>query len=196
LLSGVKKLPFVHHETAVKKGQMTEVGDFKQEQQGVALAMASALATAILVLGAVAMTNATAETFVARLQFAIRADVFVIIWLGAAIANVARLRFFSEPDIGGSSADAGSDKVRIAGSILQNTFEQVGLAIVAHMIVAATFQRSNALIVALVCLFAIGRILFWAGYRYGAKGRAFGFALTFYPTVLALLTSATAILFA
>lgn len=175
---------------------MTEVGDFKQEQRGVALAMASALAIAILVLGIVATTNAAAQTFVARLRFAIRADLFVIVWLAAAIANVARLRFFSERDIAGSSAEAGSAKVRIAGSILQNTFEQVGLAIVAHLIVAATFQRSNALIVALVCLFAIGRLLFWAGYKRGAKGRAFGFALTFYPTALALLASATVILFA
>ena len=175
---------------------MTEIRDFKHEQQGVALAMASALATAVLVLGIVALTTKTTETFVPRLQFAIRADLFVIVWLGAAIANVARLRFFSERDIAGSSAEVGSGKVRLAGSILQNTFEQVGLAIVTHLIVAATFQRSSALIVALVCLFAIGRLLFWVGYRHGAKGRAFGFALTFYPTVLALLTSATAILFA
>jgi hypothetical protein len=62
------------------------------------------------------------------------------------------------------------------------------------MIVVAAFVRSNAVIAALVCLFAAGRLLFWAGYRRGAKGRAFGFALTFYPSALALLASTIAAL--
>jgi len=30
------------------------------------------------------------------------------------------------------------------------------------------------------------RVLFHAGYRHGAAARAFGFALTFYPSVAAL----------
>ena len=38
-------------------------------------------------------------------------------------------------------------------------------------------------------LFALGRILFAAGYRRGAPGRALGFALTFYGTAaLAAIT--------
>lgn len=177
---------------------MTTTRQFKQEQRRVASAMAAALVTAIVFLGVAAVVDRTAEpaTFVSRLQFAIRADLLVVVWLAAAIANVARLRFFSERDIAGSSAETGSDEVRAAGSILQNTFEQAGLAIVTHLIVAATFSRSSNLIMALVCLFALGRLLFWVGYRRGAKGRAFGFALTFYPTLLALLASATATLFA
>ena len=176
---------------------MTTTRGFKEEQRGVALAMAGALATTIVVLGIVAMMARTADPmpFSARLQFAIRADLLVILWPAAAIANVARLRFFSERDIMGSSAQAASDKVRLAGAILQNTVEQAGLAVVTHLIVAATFSRSSAPIVALACLFAVGRLLFWAGYRHGAKGRAFGFALTFYPSALALLASAIAALF-
>lgn len=175
---------------------MTAAHEFKQEQHGVALAMAGALVMTILVLGAVAIVDrpATSAPFVSRLQFAIRIDVFVAAWLAVAIANVARLRFFSARDIAGSSAEAGSDRVRVARAILQNTVEQVGLAIATHMIVVATFDRSDAMIVALACLFAIGRLLFWAGYKYGARGRAFGFALTFYPSLLSLLAAAVAIL--
>ncbi len=175
---------------------MTSTQAFKQEQRGVALAMAGALVTAIVVLGVVAWANRTGSTlpFTARLQFAIRVDLLVIVWLVATIANVARLRFFSERDIAGSSAEAGSTRVREANAILQNTLEQVCLAIVSHLIVAATFSRSTALIEALACLFAVGRLLFWAGYKHGAKGRAFGFALTFYPSILALVASATAVL--
>lgn len=175
---------------------MAKTGDFKHEQRSVALAMAGAFVTTVLVLAVVAIFDraAPAVPFETRLQMAIRADLFVICWLAAAIANVARLRFFSERDIAGSSAGSGTADVQQAGAILQNTLEQVGLAIFAHMIVAATFRHPNALIETLVCLFAIGRLLFWVGYRHGAKGRAFGFALTFYPSVGALLASAAAAL--
>jgi uncharacterized membrane protein YecN with MAPEG domain len=175
---------------------MISTGDFRREQRGVALAMAGALVSAVVVLGFAAIADrAGAPTpFLARLQFAIRVDLFVIVWLATAIANVARLRFFSEQDIAGSSAEAGSTEVREAGAILQNTLEQVGLAIVTHLIVAASFSRSVRTLGALVCLFAIGRLLFWLGYKHGARARAFGFALTFYPSILALAASATAIL--
>ncbi|WP_238995766.1 MAPEG family protein [Sphingomonas solaris] len=151
----------------------------------------------ILVLGAVMAMDQPASVMPIgdRLEFALRADLFIAIWLAAAIANVARLRFFSERDIAGSSVAAGSETIRMAGAILQNTVEQAVLALLAHLIVAATLPGSNALIVALVGLFGLGRLLFWAGYRHGASGRAFGFALTFYPSVLALLASAVAIAF-
>lgn len=170
---------------------------FKQEQRGVALAMVGALVMAIVVLGiAVVQDRAGAPPpFIDRVQFAIRTDAFVIVWLAAAIANVARLRFSSVHDIAGSGDEGGSAKVRMAGAILQNTVEQAGLAVATHLIVAASFDRTNTLIAALVCLFAIGRLLFWIGYRHGAKARAFGFALTFYPSVMALVAAATEILF-
>ncbi len=157
--------------------------------------MVSALVVTVLVLSIVVVVDraATPAAFAIRLQSALRADLFVIVWLAAAIANVARMRFFSGSDIAGSASEMGSEKVRQANAILQNTFEQVGLAIVTHLVVAATFDRSIAPIQTLVCLFAVGRLLFWIGYRHGARGRAFGFALTFYPSVLALAASATAI---
>lgn len=175
---------------------MTAMQDFRREQRGVAWAMAGAFVLTICIMGlALTMDRSAAAPFVSRLQFAIRIDLLVVAWLAAGIANVARLRFFSESDIAGSGAGSGSDKVRVAGAILQNTFEQVSLAVAAHLIVAASFNRSDALVAALACLFAIGRLLFWLGYKHGARGRAFGFALTFYPSVLALLASAAAIAF-
>lgn len=175
---------------------MSETPGFRQEQRGVAMAMAGALATAILVLGSVMLADRTTAQvpFAERLQSAIRIDVFVLVWLAAAIANVARLRFFSERDIAGSSAETGSGAVREAGAILQNSLEQAVLAIVTHLIVAATFNQSTTLIAALAGLFGVGRLLFWTGYKRGATGRAFGFALTFYPSVLALAASAITIL--
>lgn len=133
---------------------MTAMQDFRQEQRGVAWAMAGALVLTICIMGlALTMDRSAAAPFVSRLQFAIRIDLLVVVWLAAGIANVARLRFFSESDIAGSGAGSGSDKVRVAGAILQNTFEQAGLAVAAHLIVAASFNRSNALVAALACLF-------------------------------------------
>jgi len=35
-------------------------------------------------------------------------------------------------------------------------------------------------------MFLVGRVSFFAGYAHGAPSRAYGFALTFYPTVLLL----------
>lgn len=170
---------------------MTAPRAFRSEQRRVALGMAGALLTTVCVLGMAAWTDRAAPPapFVHRLQFALRADLFVVIWLAAAIGNVARLRFFSEHDIAASSAGTESRAVRIAGAVLQNTLEQVGLAICTHLIVVATFDASDTLVAALVCLFATGRMLFWWGYRHGAAGRAFGFALTFYPSILALVAA-------
>lgn len=167
---------------------------FKREQRGVALAMAAALVLTILALGAAAVTDHEPLPSAERLRIAMTADVLVVAWLAAAIANVARLRFFSEQDIAGSSTETSTVEVRRAGAILQNTLEQVVLAVTAHMIVAASFPHARTLIVTLACLFAIGRLLFWIGYRHGARARAFGFALTFYPSVLALIASAARLL--
>lgn len=171
---------------------MTTPREFRQEQRAVAVSMAAALAVTVVVL-AVALRGGMPVPFAARVQFALRVELLVVGWLVAAIGNVARLRFFSERDIAGSGAQSGSDRVRVAGAILQNTFEQTGLAIVTHLIVAASFARSDGVIVALAGLFVVGRFCFWWGYGQGAAGRAFGFALTFYPSVAALLASAVAI---
>lgn len=168
---------------------MADERAFKAEQRGVAIGMASALLLTIVVLGLVAFAThgGSPPPFPQRLQDALRLDLLVILWVAAGIANVARLRFFSEQDIAGSGAQQASDQVRIANAILENSFEQALLAIVTHLIVAATFAGSTPLIAALASLFAVGRLLFWRGYKRGASGRAFGFALTFYPSALALL---------
>jgi MAPEG family len=175
---------------------MTGGFDFRREQRSVALAALAALcaAIAVMVVAAIADHAAGPTPFTARLHYALRLDVIVVAWLAAAIANVARMRFFSERDIVGSTGEAASKEVRDASAILQNTFEQAVLAMATHIIVVATFVQSTALVTALVGLFAFGRLFFWVGYKHGAKGRAFGFALTFYPSALSLVAAATTII--
>ncbi|MBB4859707.1 putative membrane protein YecN with MAPEG domain [Novosphingobium chloroacetimidivorans] len=128
------------------------------------------------------------------MQATLQADVLVVAWLAATIANVARLRFFSEQDIAGAGLVGGSDRVREAGAVAQNTLEQVVLAIATHAIVTAIIARSREMVLTMAALFVVGRVLFWSGYKRGASGRAFGFALTFYPSVLGLLASVAALL--
>ena len=162
--------------------------NFRQEQRGVALRMVAALCVTILVSLACLYRGAAAPTMLAgRLIGTARADVFVLCWLAAAIGNVARLRFFSTDDIAGSGSGTPSAAVDQAKGVLQNTLEQVVLAVPVHVALAVLLASSMPLIVALAALFAIGRLLFWIGYSRGAEARAFGFALTFYPSVAGLI---------
>jgi len=167
---------------------MADTEEFRNAQRRVAIGMATAMGIALVAIAAALyLPEGAIRPAGERLAIAARADVFVIVWLAAAIANVARLRFFSPQDMDGSGMSEATDKVRIGNAVLQNTLEQATLAIPVHLALAALLPRPAALIMVLVVLFSIGRALFWIGYRKGAAARAFGFALTFYPSLLSLV---------
>jgi hypothetical protein len=65
-----------------------------------------------------------------------------------------------------------------------NTFEQFTAYLVAITVVGlySPVEDAKALPI-LTTLFVLGRILFWVGYHKNPLLRAFGFGLTFYPTV-------------
>ena len=113
----------------------------------------------------------------------------VVFWLFICIARLANYRFFSAADIDAGSVQTSTDRARILQSILQNTLEQSLLAIVAYgawlFFGPAPWQMLPVLC---VVLFSFGRILFVVSYSYGAALRAPGFALTFYPTAVLLIT--------
>ncbi len=97
-----------------------------------------------------------------------RTDILLFAWLGAAIANVARLRFFSEEDIGGSAQAGASPAVRRANGVLQNSLEQCVFAFGSHLALAAQMpNRWMIVLPGLAGLFCLGRALFWMGYRVG-----------------------------
>lgn len=122
-----------------------------------------------------------------RLVFALRCDVFVVAWIAVGIARVASGRFRSPADIAGSAMTEATPAIRRAQAFLQNSLEQAALAVPVHLALATLLPVAHlGAIPLLVLLFAVGRIAFWAGYAGGAGSRAFGFALTFYPTVAAL----------
>ncbi|WP_420225353.1 MAPEG family protein [Pigmentiphaga litoralis] len=134
------------------------------------------------------------------------------VWcLAIAIGVMARHRFLHAEDIDGSGLagsglpgggmtasrgmTGGSWTARIYQAILQNTLEQVVLAIPTYLIWAVTLPREwQAAVPAAAILFVVGRILFWRGYSGGAPSRALGFALTFYPTLVLALVAIVAAL--
>jgi hypothetical protein len=121
-----------------------------------------------------------------RIALALRIDIIVFAWLIAAVANVGTGRFFSRDDIQGAGFYPPSERIAIPVAILQNTLEQTVMAVGAHLILATMLVGQELVLLPLLALlFCVGRAAFWLGYRGGAGQRAFGFALTFYPTLIA-----------
>lgn len=108
--------------------------------------------------------------------------------LAVCIARLAGHRFFDPVDVLGSANPADSDRARVLQSGVQNTLEQwvvLSGSFAAWCLLMPISSLGVPLMVSV--LFVLGRILFLANYEKGAVARAFGFALTFYPSVLMLL---------
>lgn len=101
-----------------------------------------------------------------------------------AIGMVAARRFFTRAGIEGGVAPAGS-ALEIDLRVVTNTAEQVLLAAIGYLAFAVTAPLEQlGLIPAAAMAFAIGRVAFAVGYHVHPLARAFGFGLTFYPTVV------------
>jgi MAPEG family len=73
-------------------------------------------------------------------------------------------------------------------ALLQNTLEQSCLALPVYIATSIVAPAALLPVVpAAAVMFLVGRLFFFAGYANGAPARAYGFGLTFYPTVLLLL---------
>lgn len=163
-----------------------------EKQRGVFKGMMGGLTVTLLALAlAIAFAPAAflpdGSDAASALSHALQWDILVVVWLAASIAALARHRFFTPSDIDGGGLSDATATAKILQSILQNTLEQLVLALATHLIWAAAMPwRWQAAIPAAAMLFFLGRALFWRGYEHGASARALGFALTFYPTVVML----------
>ena len=168
---------------------MTDASMFRLEQRRVATGMTIGFFVSLTAM--IAAISADRAHGILSLQdrlpaFA-RAEFFVVIWLVAMIANVARMRFFSVDDIAGSSSTFESQRVEDARAVLQNTLEQVVLGVACHALLLISVPNSTYLVAVLAALFSVGRLFFWIGHSRGAAARSLGFALTFYPSLLCLV---------
>lgn len=167
-------------------------------QRSVAIGMAAAVATTIagLTVGAVFIPihlqpNAHFEL---RMNLAAAVMLAPAVSLLICIARLAKHRFFTPEDINGSGLTPGTERAKLLQALLQNTLEQAALAVPVYIAFAMAVPEAYlGAIVMAPAMFFVGRICFFVGYASGAPSRAFGFALTFYPT--ALLTISAIILF-
>lgn len=105
------------------------------------------------------------------------------------IGRLAGRRFFDDAIIDGQDFIPGST-AWVDQKVLSNTIEQLVLALVVWPFVALSL--GGAVVLAMGFGFAIARLLFWIGYHISPPLRGFGFAATFYPTVLAAAWSVLA----
>lgn len=100
------------------------------------------------------------------------------------IARLAQRRFFDDAVIDGGPFPPGSGG-EIDQRVLTNTVEQLLLAVVLWPFAALTL--GGLVVLWMGVGFAIARVAFWIGYHISPPLRGFGFAATFYPTILAAL---------
>lgn len=102
--------------------------------------------------------------------------------LMAVIGRLAQRRFFDDRIIDGAPLTGAAE---IDGRVLSNTVEQALLA--ACIWPLAGLVLGSGTVLSLGAGFVLARLAFWIGYHVSPPLRAFGFAATFYPTVLAAL---------
>lgn len=162
-----------------------------EKQRGVMSGALPAYAATFVILGVAAFSPPAflllPGPFPATLQAALACCLVPALCLAGNIGAMANHRFYSPADIDGSGLTVATPKARILQATLQNTLEQAILASIAYAIWASVMpEDSQGVIPAAALMFACGRALFWYGYARGAPGRAMGFGLTFYPTLLIL----------
>ncbi|WP_323771397.1 MAPEG family protein [Antarctobacter sp.] len=102
--------------------------------------------------------------------------------LMAMIGRLAQRRFFDDAIIDGQGLTGAAE---IDARVLSNTVEQALLAVCIWPL--AGLVLGSGTVLSLGGGFVLARLGFWIGYHVSPPLRAFGFAATFYPTVLAAL---------
>jgi uncharacterized MAPEG superfamily protein len=100
--------------------------------------------------------------------------------LGICVVSAQRL----DPKLWVGRAAKPGSTLEINTKFILNTFEQFTAYLAAIAVVALNSPVEEARSLPLLtALFLLGRVLFWIGYHRNPYLRAFGFGLTFYPTV-------------
>jgi uncharacterized MAPEG superfamily protein len=121
-----------------------------------------------------------------RIAQMIKDAVFAILPALVAICIVAAQRL--DPNMWVGRMAKPNSSLDINTRFILNTFEQFLLYFIgnAGLAIYCPPQEARTLII-LTVLFLLGRVLFWVGYHFNPYLRAFGFGITFYPTVVVYL---------
>lgn len=169
---------------------------FDNEQRAIARSAIAALAVTISVLVATGVLRLFAAKGIdQRLSLLAVSFAPLILALLRDIGRLANHRFAEPLDRNAAAAETRTARADMLSAILRNTHEQVTFAALVYAMAAIILPPNwTDAIPGCALLFLIGRLIFATGYAKGAGGRAFGFGLTFYPSVaLALLTAVNAI---
>ena len=121
-----------------------------------------------------------------RIAQMIKDAVFAILPALVAICIVAAQRLDPHMWVGRTAKP--NSALDINTRFILNTFEQFILYFIgnAGLAIYCPPQEARTLII-LTALFLLGRVMFWVGYHFNPYVRAFGFGVTFYPTVVVYL---------
>ena len=121
-----------------------------------------------------------------RIAQMIKDAVFAILPAVLAICIVAAQRL--DPNMWVGRTAKPNSALDINTRFILNTFEQFILYFIgnAGLAIYCPPQEARTLII-LTTLFLLGRVMFWVGYHFNPYLRAFGFGVTFYPTVVVYL---------
>jgi hypothetical protein len=140
------------------------------------------------------VVNLPTDDVAERLAFAAKWLLVPGFALLIGIGFTANRRFFVSDAIDGSPTPQ-SKSLEINLRYNRNTLEQAMLVAIAWPLLALWLPAGQlGLIPVLAVLFGFGRVAFWIGYLIAPWARAFGFALTFYPTVAAFIWLAVRVL--
>lgn len=121
-----------------------------------------------------------------RIALVIKNAVIAVVPAVLAICIVAAQRL--DPSMFVGRVPKPNSPVDINNRFILNTVEQFILYFIGNAGLALYCPPEEArTLIILTTLFVTGRILFWIGYHYNPYVRAFGFGLTFYPTVAVYL---------
>ena len=154
-----------------------------ETRRKIAVGMAAGVAWSFAVLiGAAMFVQLPVFALMPTIMTAFLAPGLVMI---AMVGRLAQRRFFDDAIIDG---EAFSGAAAIDQRVLSNTVEQLVLAMAVWPAAAVLLGAEGpGVILVLGVAFAVARLAFWAGYHMAPPLRAFGFAATFYPTVLVAL---------
>lgn len=121
-----------------------------------------------------------------RIALVIKDAVIAILPAVLAICIVAAQRL--DPSMWVGRTAKPNSALDINTRFILNTFEQFIAYFIgnAGMALYCPPEEARSLII-LTGLFVLGRVVFWVGYHYNPFVRAFGFGITFYPTVAVYL---------
>jgi len=117
-----------------------------------------------------------------RIALVIKDAVFAILPAVIGICMVAAQRL--DPNMWVGRTAKPNSALDINTRFILNTFEQFILYFIGNAALAlyCPLEEARTLII-LTILFVLGRLLFWVGYHVNPFLRAFGFGITFYPTI-------------